>query len=389
MRDMSDPPPPQPPLPATPASSLLCSSVVHRSSEPINELDSDDDDVDEVIQVDPPPDAVPTSVTSPAPSSPSALPPPPPPPSKLHIPSRIHHQLCGSTPPSPSTPHSPTPTMEDLGVLLVDSPPTTPPPPPSFGRPPMRDVSQVPATPDSELQRSFADVVRSPLVRPAASFLSTDDPLQPPTKPRLKSTIFVPARSSYFTTRTMPPRRSSPHRYRYSQCALPLHPALSALWIQDGHASSVQAEQFDTTASSRGGRASAPTQQAFRSKTNGRCFVCLAPDHWAALCREPVRCFRCLRSGHRVRDCKVPDRCRSGVDQAPLHGWRDDRDHDHNRQHKEGQRGQDVSTNADSNEVCRDRERSPHRWVRDGRFGSMEDNQAQQSSLPSQHEVLL
>jgi len=30
-----------------------------------------------------------------------------------------------------------------------------------------------------------------PLVRQAASFLSTDDPLQPPTKPRLKSTIFV------------------------------------------------------------------------------------------------------------------------------------------------------------------------------------------------------
>ena len=221
MRDMSDPPPPQPPLPAMPASSLLCSSVVHRSSEPINELDSDDDDVDAVIQVDPPPDAVPTSVTSPAPSSPSALPPPPPPPpppSKLHIPSRIHHQLCRSTPPTPSTPDSPTPTMEDL------------------------------------------DVVRSPLVRQAASFLSTDDPLQPPTKPRLKSTIFVPARSSYFTTGTMPPRRSSPQRYRYSPvCPAPTPRSFSPLdsgWTRVEHPSRAIRHHCIFP----GGRASAPLQ---------------------------------------------------------------------------------------------------------------------------------
>ena len=48
-----------------------------------------------------------------------------------------------------------------------------------------------------------------------------------------------------------------------------------------------------------------------------------------------------------------------------------------------------ISKNANSNDVHCERERSPHRWDRDGGFGNMEDNQAQQSPLPSQREVLL
>ena len=54
-----------------------------------------------------------------------------------------------------------------------------------------------------------------------------------------------------------------------------------------------------------------------------------------------------------------------------------------------GRRGQDISKNANSNDVHCERERSPHRWDCDGGFGNMVDNQAQQSPLPSQREVLL
>ncbi|CAN6247328.1 unnamed protein product [Urochloa humidicola] len=123
--------------------------------------------------------------------------------------------------------------------------------------------SLVAATLQSELPRTFAEVVKTPPAPVAAALTSAVEP-----KPRLKSVISVPVRSNFPTSGS-----TAPH------CHL-------------NHQSSPRPRSSQSEQSI-----------AFKRWARGRCYRCLARDHQVSSCRDYFRCIRCRRSGHRERHC--------------------------------------------------------------------------------------
>ncbi|CAN6288127.1 unnamed protein product [Urochloa humidicola] len=218
------------------------------------ERDSDDDEVDEVIQVDPPPVVVPAPVISPAPSSRlSPLPSPPP----LPVPPAQAPQLASPTLLRQLFPNLYIRTegsAPGTSCCNIDKPTTLP----NSGQ-----QSLMPAMLQSELPRTFAEVVKTPPAHVAAAFTTAIEP-----KPRLKSVISVPVRSKCPTS-----CGASPHRHLKHQSSPPPCPSQSEQSI------------------------------AFKRWARGRCYRCLARDHQVSSCRDYFCCIRCRHSGHRERHC--------------------------------------------------------------------------------------
>ncbi|WVZ71158.1 hypothetical protein U9M48_019777 [Paspalum notatum var. saurae] len=235
-------------------------------------------------------------------------------------------------PPSLRHPHSPSLPRHPLSPASASRPDLasnsnsisnyrTPPPPPISGRPPASGTSWVPETHESELRRTFAEVIRAPA---ADAFKSTNQPVLT----RLESVINVPPRSSYYrqdslrraTTPTSAPRRAPARREpRIAPAShIPVQPKLG--WSEWQGTRLVDARH--QTGPLRFKKHSlpgapphsrrlqpreppSPALRAFCAKTEGRCFICLASNHRSISCCDPVCCFRCRRSGHRKRHCRA------------------------------------------------------------------------------------
>jgi hypothetical protein len=239
--------------------------------------DSEDEDVDEVLLVDSPPQLPHPSGSH---AHPSSLP--------------LSTPLLEQTPPSRCNSNNRC-SIPSLSTDVLHNPVDTPPPPPPLNqrRPQPDDDMVVLPTPDSEpkTSRTYTDIVKH--------YLSGKNHHQQPQDHKLKSIIIDPAH------REVPPRRAG-LRVRFADspsCSTTsgIDSSRNTLWRKIDYPQD-ELHHSPTHPSTNDGSMTRLSPR-IRKIIEGRCFICLARGHWAAACRDPITCFRCRRSGHRERDC--------------------------------------------------------------------------------------